>query len=324
LVMGYYNDKQLPYYWKLASEFVLADNFFAPSMETGLANQQYLYTGASVEYQKNTSFRGFIDLNKTIFDELQARGLPWRVYAQDYNPALNYTNNESSKNRYINLLPAIPRFVDNKTLNSNIVDLVQYFRDLRGNDFPAVSYIVAPDSDESSPRDVSSGQEFVSSLVLALMKSKHWDDSAFIITYRESGGCYDHVAPPVVDGQLYGFRLPTLIVSPFAKKGYLDGTLYDVTSILKFIEYNYGLPPLSSRDAKANNMLNAFDFAQPPRKPLDLGSGSIQNATQENGKIIHKNGESIYAVNLIYLIVLCAIPVLGVVIWRLPKRRGKL
>jgi len=323
LVMGYYNDMQLPYYWKLASEFVLADNFFAPTMETGLANQQYLYTGASVEYQKNTSFPGFINLNKTIFDELQAGAIPWRVYVQDYNPALNYTNTDMSKNRYINLLPAIPRFVDNKTLNSNLVDLVQYFRDLRRNDFPAVSYIVAPDSDESSPRDVSSGQEFVSSLVLALMKSKHWDDSAFIITYRESGGWYDHVAPPVVDGQLYGFRLPTLIISPFAKKGYLDGTLYDVTSILKFIEYNYGLPPLSSRDAKANNMLNAFDFAQLPRKPLDLGSGSVQNATQENGKIIHKNGESIYALNLIYLIVLCAIPVLGVVIWRLPKWRGK-
>jgi phospholipase C len=324
LVMGYYNDKQLPYYWKLASEFVLADNFFAPTMETGLANQVFLYTAAPAEYQKNASFRGYINLNKTIFDELQAHSVPWKVYVQNYDPALNYTNPEVSKNRFINLLPAIPRFVDNKTLNSNIVDLVNYFRDLRSGNFPAVSYIVAPDADESSPRDASSGQVFASSLVLALMKSNYWNDSAFIITYRESGGWYDHVAPPTIDGQLYGFRLPTLIVSPFAKPGYVDPVLYDVTSILKFIESNYGLPALSTRDAKANNMLNAFNFTQPPTKPLQLISNEIQNATKENGAAIHKYGESIYLVNLVYIVVLCLIPVIGIVIWILPRWRGKL
>jgi len=320
LVMGYYDDTELRYYWKFASEFVLADNFFTPSLDTGLMNHQYLYTGTSEEYQKNVSFPGLININRTIFDELEESGLSWRVYVEDYDPALNYIK-ENVKNRYINLLAAIPRFVDNKTLNSNIVDLVEYFRDLRNDDFPTVSYIVAPSSDESSPRDVSAGQEFASSLVLALMKSKHWNDSAFIITYRESGGWYDHVAPPVIDGQAIGFRIPTLIISPFAKKGYLDSTFYDVTSILKFIEYNYGLSPLSIRDAKANNMLNAFDFAQVPREPLKLDFSSVQYAIQENGKIIDKNTESIYIVNLVYLIVLSVIPIMGVIIWRLLHRK---
>ena len=129
--MGFYDGNLLPYYWHLASEFVLADNFFAPTMETGLANHQYLYTANSVDYQKNASFRGKIDLNKTIFDELQAGGHPWKVYVQGYDPALNYSNPDVSRNRYLNLLTAIPRFVDNKTLNSNIVDIVQYFRDLK-------------------------------------------------------------------------------------------------------------------------------------------------------------------------------------------------
>jgi phospholipase C len=316
LVMGHYNNKQLPYYWKLASQFVLADNFFAPTIETGLANHVYLYTAASAEYQKNISFRGFIDLNKTIFDELQSNGLSWKVYVQNYDPALNYTNDDLTKNRYINLLPAIPRFVDNKSLNSNIVDLVQYFRDLRSDNFPSVSYIVAPNYDESSPRDFSVGQEFVSSLILALIKSKHWSDSVFIITYRESGGWYDHVAPPLIGGELYGFRIPTLIISPFAKKSFVDSTFYDVTSILKFIEYNFGLQPLSVRDAKANNMLNAFDFAQELRKPVGLNYTGLQDAVQENGKIINKNGESIYMVKLIYLIVLSVVPAAGLVIWR--------
>jgi phospholipase C len=321
LVMGYYDDKQLPYYWKLASEFVLADNFFAPTMETGLANYQYLYTASPADYQKNITFRNMIDLNKTIFDELEANGLSWRVYVQDYDPALNYTNNDLGKNRYINLLSAIPRFVDNDTLNSNIVDIVEYFRDLRNDNFPAVSYIVAPSSDESSPRAISAGQEFVSSLVLALMKSKHWNDSAFIITYRESGGWYDHVAPPVIDGHAYGFRVPTLIISPFAKKGYVDSTFYDVKSILKFIEYNYGLSPISVRDAKANNMLDAFEFTLSPQKPLVLNSSAFQDEIQGKGKIIDKNGENIYKVNLVYLVVISIIPVIGLITWILSRRR---
>jgi phospholipase C len=325
LVMGYYDDKQLLHYWKLASEFVLADNFFAPTMETGLANYQYLYTATSADYEKNVTFRNMIDLNKTIFDELQANGLSWRVYVQDYDPALNYTNNDLGKNRYIHLLSAIPRFVDNKTLNSNIVDLVEYFRDLRNDNFPAVSYIVAPSTDESSPRAISPGQEFVSSLVLALMKSKHWNDSAFIITYREPGGWYDHVAPPVIDGQAYGFRVPTLIISPFAKKGYVDSTFYDVTSILKFIEYNYALSPLSVRDAKANNMLDAFEFTLPPQKPLVLNSSSVQDAIQDKGKIMDNNGENIYKVNLVYLVVISIIPIIGLISWILSHRsRSKL
>jgi len=323
LVMGYYDDKQLPYYWKLASEFVLADNFFAPTMETGLANHVYLYTAAPADYQKNVSFRGFIDLNNTIFDELQANRVPWKVYVQNYDPRLNYTNDDLTKNRYVNLLPAIPRFVENKTLNSNIVDLVQYFRDLRSDNFPAVSYIVAPNYDESSPKDFSVGQRFVSSLVLAVMKSKHWSDSCFIITFREPGGWYDHVAPPIVDGNQYGFRVPTLIISPFAKKSYIDSTFYDVTSILKFVEYNFGLQPLSTRDANANNMLNAFDFAQELRKPIALNYNSSQYEILRNG-IMDRSGESVYMVKIVYLIILCVIPATGVVLWRLQRGKEKL
>jgi phospholipase C len=325
LAMGYYDAKFLPFYWHLASEFVLADNFFAPTMDSGLTNHQYLYTANSVDYQKNASFRGKIELNKTIFDEIQAAGYTWKVYVQDYNPALNYSNQDVSRNRYLNLLTAIPRFVDNKTLNSNIVDLVQYFRDLKGDNFPAVSYIVAPGSEESSPKDVSVGQEFVHTLVLALMKSQYWNDSAFIITYREPGGWYDHVAPPKTENQTYGFRVPTLLISPFAKTGYVDSTLYDVTSILKFIEYNYGLPPLSARDANANNLLNAFNFSQTAREPPAFHSASSQYTIQENEKTLERIEDSIKRVNLIYLVVLSTLPLAGIIIFRLSQiRQSKL
>lgn len=316
-VIGYYDSKQLPYYWKFASEFALADNFFAPSLETGLANQQYLYTGTSVNYDKKIPFRGFINLNWTIFDELQATGHSWKVYVEDYDPALNYTAEDSRKNRYNNLLTAIPRFVDNKTLNSNIVDLDEYFRDLQNDTFPALSYIVGTNSEETAPKDVLKGQEFVSSLVLALMKSKHWNDSAFILTYRESGGWYDHVRPPIINDETYGFRVPTLIISPYAKKGHIDSTIYDVTSILKFIEYNYGLSALSKRDASANNILSSFDFSQPPTKPILLNYSMIESMSQDTGKNMSTNGENSYLVKLVYLVVLISIPVIAVIIYRL-------
>jgi phospholipase C len=313
LVMGYYNQKQIPYYWRFASEFVLADNFFAPTMETGLANHQYLYTGTGEDYQKSVPFRGYINLNKTIFDELEKKGISWKVYSQNYDPGLNYTKKEFVKNRYVNLLPAVPRFVDNKTLNSHIVDLVEYFRDLRGSDFPSVAYISAPDSDDSAPNDISEGQKFVASLVIALMKSKNWNDSAFIITYRESGGWYDHMPPPIENSQTYGFRVPTMIISPYAKKNYVDSTLYDVTSILKFIEYNYGLSPLAKRDANANNMLNVFNFTQSPTKPIDLSSGL--DLIAQKIKNSATGGSSVRKVNLIYLTIVSAIPLLGLVVW---------
>jgi phospholipase C len=322
LVMGYYDGREIPYYWQFALEFVLADNFFAPTMETGLANHQYLYTANSLDYPKNVPFHGYLNLNKTIFDELEHSGLSWKVYVKNYNPALNYSNSDVTKNRYLNLMAAIPRFVDNKTLNSNIMDLVEYYRDLRSDHFPAVSYIVAPQSDESSPKNISAGQEFATSLVLSLMKSKHWNDSVFIITYREPGGWYDHVKPPVVNGQKYGFRVPTLIISPFAKKGYVDSTVYDVTSILKFIEYNFGMSALSTRDANANNILNAFNFTQAPRNPPILYHDSTQNAINDTTVFNIKNGESIDKVKLAYTIALALIPSAFLAIWLVNRRRA--
>ena len=97
------------------------------------------------------------------------------------------------------------------------------------------------------------------------MQSVHWDSSAFIVTYDDWGGWYDHVPPPQVDEYGYGFRVPTLLISPYAKEGYIDSTVLDYTSILRFIEDNWDLEPLSVRDAKANSIINAFDFNQEPR-----------------------------------------------------------
>jgi len=261
IVMGYYDDKIIGMYWILASYFVLTDNFFSPSPFNDLANNLYLYSADPNIYKKNVPKEGLININNTIFDLLEKNGLSWKIYVENYDPNLNYTKNDETSKRHLTLNPilGIPRFVENATLNSKIVDLKQYFKDLKG-DLPTVSYIISSDSHESSSKDVTKGEEFATSLIIELMKSTYWKHSVFILTYSSSGGWYDHVIPPKEGDYEFGFRIPTMIISPYSKEGFVDSTLYDTASILKFIEYNYNLPALNSRDSSAINLLNAFDF----------------------------------------------------------------
>jgi hypothetical protein len=91
-----------------------------------------------------------------------------------------------------------------------------------------------------------------------------WKDSVIIIMYDEAGGRWDHVPPPQGDRWGPGLRVPAIIISPYAKRRFVDHTTYETTSILKFIETRWNLAPLGIRDAAANNLLNAFDFSQTP------------------------------------------------------------
>ena len=100
----------------------------------------------------------------------------------------------------------------------------------------------------------------VTDLVNALMQSSAWKDTAIIVTWDDYGGFYDHVAPPPVDQYGYGPRVPTLVLSPYARPGHISHTQMDFTSPLKLIEERYGLPPLSTRDATAHDMQDCFDF----------------------------------------------------------------
>jgi phospholipase C len=291
-------------------------------MDTGFHNENYLYTGIPVDKSNNVSFRYLSNLNRTVFDELEKSNVPWKIYVDNYNPNLNQTEPALKKNRFINLLTQTPRFHYNESLNSNIVDLAYYFKDLRNDNFPSVAYIVAPNAEENAPRDVTVGEEFVASIVLALMESKHWNDSAIIVTYRESGGWYDHVRPPKIGENTYGFRVPALIISPYAKKGYIDSTLYDASSVLKFIEYNYNISSLGKRDADANNMLHAFDFTKAPREPLNLKTGFIKNLSLEVKKNIDKS-KSVKIVTFIYLVTLPILAIIGFIIFWIVYRKER-
>lgn len=305
-IMGYYDSRSIPYYWDLARKYVLADRFFSPTMMTGLPNYLTLYSGHLPGYGTNKIPDQGLEIY-TIFDTLEKRNISWKVYIQNYEPSLNYTRDEAmtiSKLGY-NPLLAIPRFVQNSTLNSHIVDLEQYFRDLRGNNsLPNVAFISTPDSNERAPRNPAKGQEFVVSLVIALMRSGYWKDSAVIVTYDEPGGWYDHVAPPRQGEFELGFRVPTIIISPYARSGYVDSTIYDVSSIHRFIEYLFGLPPLNANDNSANNMLNAFEFTDPPKPPY-IPVGTYGN---DLGLESGSQKDSVEGVQLIYSIIMASIP----------------
>ena len=129
---------------------------------------------------------------------------------------------------------------------------------------------VAGSFDEHPPENVTLGEHWVVSLVNTIMMSGYWDSTAIFITWDDYGGWYDHVPPPQVDKFGYGFRAPLLVISPYAKKGFIDDTLADHTSILKFIETVFSLPPLAERDRLANNLMEAFDFSQDSRPPMML------------------------------------------------------
>lgn len=307
IVMGYYNNSEIGPYWFLASNFVLADNFFSATRQTDLTNNLHLFTAEEGNFKKYVPTTG-LSINSTVLDLLEKKRFTWKIYVENYDSSLNYTNENESSKRYLTLNPilGIPRFVENTTLNGKIQDLSNYFHDLKHN-LPSVSYIILPESQESSPKDILKGQESVVSLIISLMQSKHWKNSLFILTYSGSGGWYDHVPPPPNSGSEHGFRVPTLFISPYSHKGIVDSTFYDTLSIVKFIEYNFNLNMVDSRYSLSNNILGAFDFNKPPRSSNESVANLLENyqTTITNKKPIIK--ENIFFTFNIYLIVLVCI-----------------
>ncbi len=272
LAMGYYNCTDLPYYWNLADNYVLFDRMFSSAQDGSFIN--HVYWVAAQPFARPLP-NGVTPEVATIFDRLEAAGISWKFYVENYDASVNYRTsatveltdpNRVSQIIWVPLLN-LDRFLDNPKLASHIVDLSEYYTDLQNGTLPAVSYIVPSGASEHPPGSVQSGQKFVRGLIQELMRSTSWSSSAFMITYDDWGGWYDHVQPPQVDDYGYGFRVPGLLVSPYARKGYIDHTQYDFTSMLKFVENNWGVAPLADRDANANDIAHAFDFSKPPRPP---------------------------------------------------------
>lgn len=284
----------IPNYWKYAQNFVLGDNMFSSLMGPSFPNHLYTIAAQSGGVVNNPAtdknlgtlfdkIKGWgcdvtgqqvpvkdangktqlqeacFDFN-TLADELDAKGDTWRYYA----PPSGVTGYIWSTFNAIKHIRYGPDW-------KNVVPAVQFMTDAANGDLATVSWIVTPANvSEHPPASVCIGENWTVQMLNSLMQSPDWSSTAVFLTWDDFGGFYDHVPPQQIDGYGLGFRVPLIIVSPFAKQGYIDHVQYEFSSMLRFAEGQFGLPNLTRRDAGANDMTNAFDFTQSPRPPFVL------------------------------------------------------
>jgi phospholipase C len=257
--MGYYSARELPFYYSLFNEFTLCGDYFCSLLGPTWPNRFYLAAGTSGGITTNSVWGYGVFDYPIILDLLEAAGVTWKVYnlGWDTVPFGNTDNVFVFWKRWAH---------DKRTLGSK----GSYLNDLKRDRLPQVSFLVpsfARGWDEHPPADVSVGMGIQEELITALRSSSAWDTSAYILTYDEHGGYFDHVAPPQVDAFGLGIRVPTWVVSPFAKGRHIERTTYDHVSTLKLIEHVFGLPTLASKN-------HLFDTSTPAGGNYEAATGS--------------------------------------------------
>ena len=312
--MGFYDGTDLNYYYFMASSFATSDRWFSPVMSRTQPNRMYLVAATSQGHAYPP--HGSIVDAKTIFEELQNAGLSWKIYVNPHSPGHDCSDTDSAclmQFSEIGWFKFGQQMKGNPALLANVQSINQYLQDAQNGTLPNVALIEPaygagldehPTVNDNAPTNIQAGAHYVSNLINTLMQGPSWKDSAFILTFDEGGGLYDHVppfngdssvpAPPNPDGikpndipplnictrssgppcdfVFTGFRVPLIVVSPFTKSHYVSHTPTDYTSILKLIETRFGLPALTNRDAWAMDMTEFFDFvnvpmATPPTPP---------------------------------------------------------
>jgi phospholipase C len=325
--MGYFDGSDLNYYYFMASNFATSDRWFSPAMDRTQINRMYLLAATSAGHAHPLAPPETPLTATTIFEELQNAGITWKIYVNPDNTACssNPTATCLLNYSYINQFNYGATIANSPTLSQNLVPISQFTADLQNATLPQVALIEPAslafldehptDYDTSPPVNVQTGANYAASLINALMNSSSWSDSALLFTYDEAGGFYDHVSPqpmpspdgiPPIDlqagdicdaaGQVgngtcnftyTGYRVPLIVISPFARKHYVSHTVYDYTAMLALIEKRFGLSALTNRDAAQGDMsTDFFDFvnvpwATPPTPPAQATSGqcSLQPPT---------------------------------------------
>ena len=293
-----FEEDQIQAYWNWAEEYVLADRFFASAVGPSFPNHLYTIAATSggaldnswqpfprLREQQEQGYAkswgcdiaqgGFVEIVdpegflvkvhpcfdfKTEGDLLNEAGIPWAYYAAT-NSQLGYIWSAYS---------AIERYRSDPELwGAHMRPIDDVVRDIEANRLPPVTW-VTPRFQLSQHPEYSWcwGQNWSIEVVNSIMESPIWKDTLIVLTWDDFGGYYDHEPPVVLDDFGLGVRVPTLLISPYAKRGFIDSTTYEFSSVLRFIEDNWGLTQLTRRDRIADNLTNALDFSKPPRKPL--------------------------------------------------------
>ena len=267
VAMGYWTEEDLPFYHGLARTFPLCDRWFASCLAQTYPNRKFLMCGTAVgQVSTDISQVGKAPPpNGTIFEHLDAHGISWRNYATDLAQVL--------------LLPDV--YNANK---EKLLTIDRYYADAAAGALPAVALVdpgFLDDESEENNADIRVGENFAARVINAVMAGPGWPKTVLIWVYDEHGGYYDHVPPPRAippddippeitpadrpgGYDRYGFRVPAVIVSPFARRNYVSHRVHDHTSFLKLVEIKWNLPALTYRDANASNLLDSLDFRRPP------------------------------------------------------------
>ncbi len=254
--IGYYTNKDLAFFGQAAPQWTVCDRYFAAIMAETFPNRIYQH---AAQTDRITNTLAFTEL-PTIWDRLAERGLIGRYYYSDV-PFLALWGAK--------YLPISRLFVE-------------FLADCAAGTLPQVAFVDPRFIDEGSGTsgddhphaDIRNGEAFLNLVYTAITRSPAWQNTMLMINYDEWGGFFEHVPPPTApipeadqlagnsDG-LLGFRVPSLVVSPFARREYVAHDVYDHTSVLKLIEWRWDLAPLTVRDAGANNLAEMLDFSRP-------------------------------------------------------------
>lgn len=198
----------------------------------------------------------------TIGDRLSEKGISWAWYSGGWTDAMTGKPDPLFQYHHQPFI-FFSNYADGtEAKRTHLKDEADFFAALGDGTLPAVMFVkpLGPDNEHPGYASLLRGQQHVDEIVARIRGSAFWNDTVIVITYDENGGRWDHVAPPVVDRWGPGTRVPTIIVSSFARKGFIDHTQYDTTSILKLIEQRYDLKPLGTRDAAAASLMNALEL----------------------------------------------------------------
>jgi phospholipase C len=272
--IGWFDRDDLPVHARLAQRFTVCDRSFASLMAGTIPNRQYLFSAQSAgeRHDPGRLYHGMFD-TPTIFQKLGAAGVPYGTYHTD--------------------LPLL--LLWGEQYGPFVRPLDDYFAQAAAGTLPNVVFVspgFAGDlrTDDHSQGDIRIGQAFVREVFDAFVASPQWERGLFVLTYDEWGGFFDHVRPPLLADDratrnldtsfgLAGFRVPTILASPYARPGFVDHTVYDHTSILRFLEWRFlGAPPrgpgaadagwfLTARDRNAANLGEALAVSHPDLEP---------------------------------------------------------
>ncbi len=320
-VMGYHTAAEIPNYWKYARDFVLDDHMFEPVNSWSLPDHLYMVSAWSARCRTRSPMSCVNDIvgpygvkqfdqavqrelteGKTSIDLawtditwlLYAKHVSWAYYVQagtqpdcgnDSAETCAAVKQSAGTPGIWNPLPLFGDVQQDRQLH-NVQSLSDYFRAARAGKLPKVSWIVpSGDNSEHPPASVHRGQAYVTAVINAAMKSPDWNSTAIFLSWDDWGGFYDHVVPPAVDQNGYGLRVPAIVISPYARRGFIDDQTLSSDAYLKFIEDDFlggarlnpetdgrpdPRPDVREDEPVLGNLVQDFNFGQPPRPPLLL------------------------------------------------------